>query len=229
MQPNQENSKTKLAAKGCGKAAPWKSPKNGLSHLAWKSAHPADFHFPHSLCCYWDMNGSLSNEDDRKTHIRPRPRLTYCSEKMVLTLGSTLLDGEWNLSPLDRGRRVGRINTEKLLRFKDKYQLLIVARINDTGVNWLTDPNIQKSNAITIESVGGTIKITVPFSQPFLHYAQLFGQNDAHFNFSLCLIPHNINPDVITKLEDVQTRGGHVFQPARGGGAALGPAVSAPN
>ncbi len=30
---------------GCGKAAPWKSPQNGLSHLAWKSAKPADSHF----------------------------------------------------------------------------------------------------------------------------------------------------------------------------------------
>jgi len=50
MQPNHENSK--LAAKGCGKAAPWKSPKNGLSPLAWKSAYPADFHFPHSLGYY---------------------------------------------------------------------------------------------------------------------------------------------------------------------------------
>lgn len=29
----------------CGKAAPWKSPQYGLSHLAWKSAKPADSHF----------------------------------------------------------------------------------------------------------------------------------------------------------------------------------------
>jgi hypothetical protein len=91
MQANQENSKP--AAKGCGKAAPWKSPKNGLSHLAWKSAHPADFHFPHSLGCYWDRNGSLSNEHDSETHnsTLPKIKLTYCSQKMVLTLGSTFV------------------------------------------------------------------------------------------------------------------------------------------
>ena len=104
MQANQENSKP--AAKGCGKAAPWKSPKNGLSHLAWKSAHPADFHFPHSLGCYWDRNGSLSNEHDSETHnsTLPKIKLTYCSQKMVLTLGSTFIRqpeavGKFHLQP----------------------------------------------------------------------------------------------------------------------------------
>jgi|ERR1022692_963818 predicted acyltransferase len=86
MGPNYENST--VGAKGCGKAAPWKSPKNGLSHLAWKSAHPADFHFPHSLGCYWNKR-PFSNENEIHTN-RPCQTLTYCRQKMVLTLGSTL-------------------------------------------------------------------------------------------------------------------------------------------
>ena len=85
MQPKNENSKP--AAKSCGKAAPWKSPKNGLSHLAWKSAHPADFHFPHSLGCYWDMNGSLSDDNDRKTHNSTSPEINLLQPKNGLDFG----------------------------------------------------------------------------------------------------------------------------------------------
>src|ERR1022692_496784 len=85
MQPKNENSKP--AAKSCGKAAPWKSPKNGLFHLAWKSAHPADFHFPHSLGCYWDMNGSLSDDNDRKTHNSTSPEINLLQPKNGLDFG----------------------------------------------------------------------------------------------------------------------------------------------
>jgi hypothetical protein len=80
-------------AKGCGKAAPRKSPKNGLFHLAWKSAHPADFHFPHSLGGDW--NDDLFQTRTNGIHtIRPCQTL-YCRQKMVLTLGSTLPFMEW--------------------------------------------------------------------------------------------------------------------------------------
>jgi hypothetical protein len=87
MEPNNENSTG--AAKCCGKAAPWKSPKTGLFHLAWKSAHPTDFHFPHSLGGDW--NDDLFQTRTNGIHtIRPCQTLTYCRQKMVLTLGSTL-------------------------------------------------------------------------------------------------------------------------------------------
>ncbi len=54
------------AAKGCGKAASWKSPQNGLSHCAWKSAHTADSHFTHSLDYYWKIKNA-----------RPRQKRTF--------------------------------------------------------------------------------------------------------------------------------------------------------
>src|SRR5271166_6866486 len=54
------------AAKGCGKAASWKSPQNGLSHCAWKSAHTADFHFTHSLDYYRKIK-----------NVRPRQKGTF--------------------------------------------------------------------------------------------------------------------------------------------------------
>ena len=50
------------AAKGCGKAASWKSPQNGLSHCAWKSAHTADSHFTHSLDYYWKIKNALPRQ-----------------------------------------------------------------------------------------------------------------------------------------------------------------------
>ena len=46
MEPKPKKQNNARGRKGCGKAAPWKSPKTGLFHLAWKSANPADFHFP---------------------------------------------------------------------------------------------------------------------------------------------------------------------------------------
>jgi hypothetical protein len=71
------------------------SPKNGLSHLAWQSAHPADFHFPHSLGCYWDMNGSLSDDNDRKTHNSTSPEINLLQSKNGLAgCGKTRFEGD---------------------------------------------------------------------------------------------------------------------------------------
>src|SRR5215472_11196384 len=46
MEPKPKKRNKTCGRKGCGKAAPWKSPNPGLFHLAWESANPADFHFP---------------------------------------------------------------------------------------------------------------------------------------------------------------------------------------
>jgi hypothetical protein len=84
---------------GCGKAAPWKSPQNGLFHLAWKSAKTADFHFPTAPAAT-----DVFHPEGRGTEKpnRDSSKLTYCNEKMVLTSGSAT-------PTISRGRLV--INT----------------------------------------------------------------------------------------------------------------------
>src|SRR5215475_3672369 len=101
MEPKlKKRNEASARRKGCGKAAPWKSPNNGLFHLAWKSANPADFHFPTAPAAagiYLSL-GRLDNPTPpptatptpTPTPTRPRQRLTYPKQKMVLTLGSTL-------------------------------------------------------------------------------------------------------------------------------------------
>ncbi len=120
------------------------------------------------------------------------------------------------------------INTTKLSPLKDKYQLLAVARINNTRVDSLTDPIIQKSSAISIESLGAVGRITVPFSQQFLSAALSILGSRVEFEMYLCLIPRGLNVGTITKLDDVTARGGHIFRPSYGGGAELGPASPPP-
>ena len=44
LSPERKTMTPSATAKGCGKAASWKSPQNGLSHCAWKSTHTADSH-----------------------------------------------------------------------------------------------------------------------------------------------------------------------------------------
>ena len=61
-----KNTTRSPAAKGCGKAASWKSPQNGLSHCAWKSAHTADSHFTHSLDYYWKIK---MHDHDKRGHF----------------------------------------------------------------------------------------------------------------------------------------------------------------
>jgi hypothetical protein len=100
MEPNCENSTG--AAKGCGKAAPWKSPKNGLFHLAWKSAYPADFHFPHSLGCDWNER-PFSNENGRNTHNSTLPDINLLSTKNGLDFGVHLRWPTFPLADLDAG------------------------------------------------------------------------------------------------------------------------------
>jgi hypothetical protein len=75
----------------------WKSrsavkSKNGLSHLAWKSANPADFHFPHSLGCYGHVNCSLSNEYDSKTNDSTLPEVNLLPQKLGLDIGVHFTD-----------------------------------------------------------------------------------------------------------------------------------------
>jgi hypothetical protein len=65
--------------------------KPGLLHLAWKSAKPADFHFPTAPAAadIYLLSGRLEN---KKPNPDLGPRLTYRKPKMVLTMGSTLGD-----------------------------------------------------------------------------------------------------------------------------------------
>jgi hypothetical protein len=114
------------------------------------------------------------------------------------------------------------ISTSKLLKFKAKYQLVVVVRIENTRVDSITDPIIQKSEAISIESMGATGRITVPFSQQFLNTALSISGSKIEFQMYLCLIPIGLDEKVITKLNDVRVRGGHIFYPAYGGSAELG-------
>ena len=87
MEPKPK-AKQNARRKGCGKAAPWKSPNNGLFHLAWKSANPADFHFPTAPAA--TVIYLLFERLETKNKTRPRQRLTYPKQKMALTMGSTL-------------------------------------------------------------------------------------------------------------------------------------------
>src|ERR1700730_1164412 len=85
MQPNNENSKP--AAKGCGNAAPWKSPKNGLSHLAWKSAHPRGFPLSAQPQLLLGYERFFINEDDRKTNNSTSPEINLLQRKNGLDFG----------------------------------------------------------------------------------------------------------------------------------------------
>src|ERR1017187_7233448 len=42
---------------------------------------------PHSLGCYWDMNGSLSDDNDRKTHNSTSPEINLLQPKNGLDFG----------------------------------------------------------------------------------------------------------------------------------------------
>ena len=77
---------------------------------------------------------------------------------------------------------------------------------------------------MAIESIGIAGRITVPFSQQFLRDALSVLGPSVAFDLSLCLIPRDLDPSTITKLDDVRTKGGHVFRPTYGGGVELGPA-----
>jgi heme/copper-type cytochrome/quinol oxidase subunit 4 len=120
------------------------------------------------------------------------------------------------------------LNMDKLLLFKDRYQLLVVARIHNTRVNSLTDPTIQKSDAFPIGSVGTTRRITVPFSQQFLSSALSILGPEVEFEMYLCLIPRGLDARTIATLDDITAKRGHVFWPSYGGGAKLGPTSSSP-
>jgi hypothetical protein len=86
MQLSKEKSKS-VRPKGMWKSRSVEKSKNGLSHLAWKSANPADFHFPHSLGCYGHVNCSLSNEYDSKTNDSTLPEVNLLPRNFGLDIG----------------------------------------------------------------------------------------------------------------------------------------------
>ena len=108
MEPKPK-AKQNARRKGCGKAAPWKSPNNGLFHLAWKSANPADFHFPTAPAA--TVIYLLFERLETKNKTRPRQRLTYPKQKMALTMGSTLEPESWRLLTVERHGAVCNLNS----------------------------------------------------------------------------------------------------------------------
>jgi len=87
MEREMEERNEVSGEKGCGKVAPWKSPKNGLFHLAWKSAKTADSHFPTTPTAAGDL---LSRRTGEQKNLTPDiVEINLLQRKMVLTMGST--------------------------------------------------------------------------------------------------------------------------------------------
>jgi hypothetical protein len=119
------------------------------------------------------------------------------------------------------------INTTRLLPFRDKYDLMLAARVHDTHLSAFKDSNIQKSNLFPIPTPPpDTMRITVILPSPFLA-SRLSAGSNGEMEFHLCLIPHSLDASTIVNLDDITGRGGHVFRPARGGGMSLASAAPA--
>lgn len=116
------------------------------------------------------------------------------------------------------------INTARLIPFRKKYDLMVVVRVHDTHLSAYRDSDIQKSNPFPIPAMPPTtmrITINIPASYLASHLAA--GNGEMEFVF--CLIPHTLDASTIVNLDDITARGGHVFQPGRGGGMSVGPTV----
>jgi hypothetical protein len=115
------------------------------------------------------------------------------------------------------------INTTKLLPYKNNYDVLAIARPENTRVDAMTDPIIQKSAIFSINSLGKGTTITIPLSQQFLKASLALFGSQVRIQLYLCLVPHRFDLNSITTLSDVTARGGHVLRPAYGGGVQIGP------
>lgn len=113
------------------------------------------------------------------------------------------------------------IDTTRLQPFREKYELLLVARIHDTHLSAFKDSNIGRSNLFPIPGTPpNAMKITVALPSPFLA-SRLSAGGTGEMEFHLCLIPRTLDVSTIVNLDDITARGGHVFRPARGGGMSL--------
>jgi hypothetical protein len=120
------------------------------------------------------------------------------------------------------GEGYEEINTTRLLPFRDKYDVMLVARVHDTHLSALKDPAIQKSNSFPIPALPtSSMRITIRIPSSFLASLLSTGGN-GEMEYHLCLIPHSLDPSTIVTLDDVKARGGHVFGPSHGGGMTVG-------
>lgn len=118
------------------------------------------------------------------------------------------------------------INTIRLLPFRDKYDLMLVARVHDTQLSAFKDSDIQKSNLFPIPAIPpSTMRITIKLPSSFFT-SRLPVVSNGEMEFHLCLIPHSLDASTIVNLDDIRARGGHIFRPARGGGMSI--AATAP-
>jgi hypothetical protein len=137
----------------------------------------------------------------------------------------------WGVKPPPLGSTASEgyedMNTTRLQPFKDKYDLMLVARPHDTHLSAFKDHNIQKSNPFPIPAINASpMRITVTLPSSFL--TPMLSAQITELEFHLCLIPHEVDLSTIAELDDVAARGGHVFTPARGGGAGIGMLPPAP-
>src|ERR1700694_4941190 len=85
MQPNNENSKP--AARGCGKAAPWKSPKKDFPTSLGNPHTPRGFPLSAQPQLLLGYERFFINEDDRKTHNSTSPEINLLQRKNGLDFG----------------------------------------------------------------------------------------------------------------------------------------------
>ena len=87
---------------------------------------------------------------------------------------------EWAVIPPNNIRVV--LDTEELLPYQKNYKIMVVIRVKDSRIDWLSDPFIQKSNLFSIAGKAQTV-ISLPLSQIILRHGEQFMGNDLEFEY----------------------------------------------
>jgi hypothetical protein len=119
------------------------------------------------------------------------------------------------------GEGYEEINSIRFLPFKDKYDLMLIARLSDTHLSAFKDRSIVKGTLFPVPPTPlSSMRMTVHIPGQLLTNAS--AMSDPAMEFHLCLIPRTMDASTVVDLSDLTARGGHVFAPTHSAGISVG-------
>ena len=109
---------------------------------------------------------------------------------------------EWGTSPAGtKGGVYVRVNTKGLEEYRQKFQLVVICRVQDNSVESKDDTRIEKSNPFEI--TGEAKLVTLTLSQPLMRRLVPRGVVQVY----LLLVPKSVSPSEITSVNGIISQG----------------------
>ena len=107
------------------------------------------------------------------------------------------------------------VNSGKLLKYKNKFKMILIVQVPHVNIDRITDTFIEKSTEFTITEYPIVLALTLP-KLPHLRFDIPVNIKSGEIiyptlDFNLVIIPNNLSAEQIRSLSDVERLGGKLL------------------